>query len=157
MSAAPCVSFARLASLQKYNLAHQKTRSIIEKAFGILRSRWRILDHTGGRLCYAHQKVSKIAMTCCVLHNICRRNGLAFSHNFDPVNEQFSVNEEVNRHIQQPTRWEIAQRQRLVSLIGLSTNHNIADLYRKRFISATNIFFEKLDLARLHFFSHFRW
>ena len=44
-----------------------------------------------------------------------------------PVNEQFSVNDEVNRHLQQPSRWEIAQRQRLVSLIGLSRNYNIAD------------------------------
>ena len=40
---------------QKYNIAHQKTRSIIERAFGILKSRWRILDHTGGWLCYAPQ------------------------------------------------------------------------------------------------------
>ena len=45
----------------------------------------------------------------------------------DPVNEQFSVNEEVNRHLQQPSRWEIAQRQHLVSLIGSSRNYTIAD------------------------------
>ena len=30
---------------QKYNIAHQKTRLINERAFGILKSRWRILDH----------------------------------------------------------------------------------------------------------------
>ena len=30
----------------------QKTRSLIERSFGTLKSRWRILDHIGGTLCY---------------------------------------------------------------------------------------------------------
>ena len=60
---------------RKYNLLHRKTRRLIEQSFGVLKSRWRILDHTGGSLCYSPDKVSKIAITCCVLHNICRRNG----------------------------------------------------------------------------------
>ena len=61
-------------------------------------------------------------MTCRILHNICRRNRLVFSDDFGSVNEQFSVNEEVDRDLQQPSRGEIAQRQGLVSLIGSSTN-----------------------------------
>ena len=56
-----------------------------------------------------------------------RRIGLVFSDDFDPVNEQFSENEEVDRDLQQLPRWEIAQRQRIVSLIASSTNYNIAD------------------------------
>ena len=60
---------------KKFNLLHRKTRRVIEQAFGVLKSRWRILDHTGGSLCCSPAKVSKIAITCCVLHNICRRNG----------------------------------------------------------------------------------
>ena len=44
---------------QKCNIAHQKTCSIIERAFRILKSRWRILDYTGCWLCYAPQKSFK--------------------------------------------------------------------------------------------------
>ena len=34
-----------------------------------------MLDHTGGSLCYSPTKAAKITITCCVLHNIRRRNG----------------------------------------------------------------------------------
>ena len=60
---------------KKYNTYLKKTRVLIECAFGILKSRWRILDHTGGYLCYTPTKVAYITVACCVLHNICRRNG----------------------------------------------------------------------------------
>ena len=33
--------------------------------------RWRILDR---KVCYGPEKVCKIALTCCVLHDICLRN-----------------------------------------------------------------------------------
>ena len=70
--------YARPASdvERKYNLLHQKTRRLIEQSFGVLKSRWQILDHIGGSLCYSPYKVglSKITITCCVLH-ICRGNG----------------------------------------------------------------------------------
>ena len=48
---------------QKYNTSRQKACSLIEKVFGILKSRWRILDEAGVRLCYAPERVSKIVMT----------------------------------------------------------------------------------------------
>ena len=69
--------YARPASdvERKYNLLHRKTRRLIEILFGVLESRWRILDHTGGSFCYSPDKVSKITITCCVLHNTCRCNG----------------------------------------------------------------------------------
>ena len=60
---------------RRFNRCHKKTRSLIERAFGILKSRWRILDHTGGRMCYLPDKVAKIFLSCSILHNICRRNG----------------------------------------------------------------------------------
>ena len=53
----------------------RKTRSVIEESFEVLISRWRILNHTGGSLCYSPAKVSKIPVTCYMLHNICRHNG----------------------------------------------------------------------------------
>ena len=70
-------SYARPASDvdRKYNLLHRKTRRLIEQSFEVFKSRWQILDHTGGSLCYSPDKASKITVTCCVLHNICRRIG----------------------------------------------------------------------------------
>ena len=69
--------YARPASEveRKYNLLHQNTRRLIEQSFGVFKNRWRILDHTGRSLCYSPNKVTKITITCCVLHNICRRSG----------------------------------------------------------------------------------
>ena len=65
----------RCAEESKYNNLHRKTQNFIERAFAVLKSRWRISDHTGGSLCYTPEKVRKITVNCCVLHNICRRNG----------------------------------------------------------------------------------
>ena len=31
---------------QKFNSAHKKSQPLIERSFGILKSRWRIIDHT---------------------------------------------------------------------------------------------------------------
>ena len=59
---------------KKFNSSQKRTRCLIECAFGVLKSRWRILDHTGGRLCYTPAKAARITLACCVLHNICRRN-----------------------------------------------------------------------------------
>ena len=69
------ISDPQSAEERRYNRAHRKTRSKVERSFGILKSRWRILDHTGGAMCYLPAKVCKIFVTCCILHNVCRRNG----------------------------------------------------------------------------------
>ena len=47
---------------------------------------WRILDR---KVCYGPEKVCKIALTCCVLHNICRRKGtlLPEMEQLNPQNE----------------------------------------------------------------------
>nr|XP_039269133.1 putative nuclease HARBI1 [Styela clava] len=66
---------------ERYNIAHKKTRVIIEKAFGVLKQRWRILDHTGGKLCYTPLKVAKIIVCCVILHNMCRRNNVPLPSN----------------------------------------------------------------------------
>ena len=57
------------------------------RAFGVLKQRWRIIDHlrriidhTGGRLCYTPLKACKITMCCFILHNICRRHNIPVPH-----------------------------------------------------------------------------
>ena len=52
---------------RNFNEVHRKTRCSIERAFGIFKSRRRILDHTGGSMSYSSTKVAKITVTCCVL------------------------------------------------------------------------------------------
>jgi len=81
------------ASERKFNLLHRKTRCVIEQSFGVLKSRWRILDHTGGSLCYSPAKVAKIIITCCMLHNICRRNGTPLVDK-DPLSRVYLLSEE---------------------------------------------------------------
>lgn len=60
----------------RYNAAHIRTRNIVERTFGVLKSRFRCLDRTGGALLYSPEKVAKIAIVCCMLHNIAKRHGL---------------------------------------------------------------------------------
>ncbi|KAJ1214843.1 hypothetical protein NDU88_002454 [Pleurodeles waltl] len=63
------------AAERAYNDAHRGTRTIVERTFGILKSRFRCLNITGGSLLYYPEMVYKIILTCAILHNICiRRN-----------------------------------------------------------------------------------
>ncbi|KAJ1192329.1 hypothetical protein NDU88_001640 [Pleurodeles waltl] len=59
------------AAERAYNDAHGRTRSIVERTFGILKSRFRCLDITGGSLLYSPEMVDRIILTCAILHNIC--------------------------------------------------------------------------------------
>ncbi|KAJ1124880.1 hypothetical protein NDU88_003327 [Pleurodeles waltl] len=63
------------AAERAYNEAHRRTRSIVDRTFGILKSRFCCLDITGGSLLYSPEMVCRIILTCAILHNICvRRN-----------------------------------------------------------------------------------
>ncbi len=59
-----------------YNDAHARARSVVERAIGLLKCRWRCLDASGGRLLYEPKKVCKIIIACAILHNMAQRNGL---------------------------------------------------------------------------------
>lgn len=58
-------------SEENYNCSHRHTRGVIERCNGVLKSRFRCLDHSGGILLYNPEKVCKIIATTCILHNIC--------------------------------------------------------------------------------------
>ncbi|XP_041830093.1 putative nuclease HARBI1 [Melanotaenia boesemani] len=64
------------AGENRYNAAHVRTRNIVERTFGILKSRFRCLDRTGGALLYSPEKVSQIVIVCCMLHNVAKRHGM---------------------------------------------------------------------------------
>ena len=55
----------------KFNRTLSSARSIVERAFGLLKVRWRCLLK---RLDSQKENVISIIITCCVLHNICQGN-----------------------------------------------------------------------------------
>lgn len=54
---------------ERYNLAHCRTRNIVERAFGVLKSRFRCLHKSGGCLPFTPAKCALVIETCCRLHN----------------------------------------------------------------------------------------
>ena len=69
--------------MQFYILYH--TLALFYRAFGVLKQRWRVIDHTGGRLCYTPLKACKIAMCCFILHNLCRKHKMPMMHERTPL------------------------------------------------------------------------
>ncbi|XP_067669955.1 putative nuclease HARBI1 [Haliotis asinina] len=56
---------------ERYNNCHSKTRNVIERAFGVLKSRFRCLHKSTGCLPFSPAKSSRIIMACFKLHNFC--------------------------------------------------------------------------------------
>lgn len=56
---------------KKYNETHRRARNVVERCFGVLKSRFKCLSDSGGILMYAPNKVCRIVIACAVLHNIC--------------------------------------------------------------------------------------
>ncbi|KAL6489079.1 hypothetical protein MHYP_G00028200 [Metynnis hypsauchen] len=61
---------------RRYNSLHSRTRSVVERAIGQLKSQWRCLDRTGGMLLYRPEKACRIVRACGVLHNVAHRTAV---------------------------------------------------------------------------------
>jgi len=59
------------ASETEMNFAISSTRMCVERAFGVLKSRFRCLAR--GTASWRYTKSADIVTACCVIHNICRR------------------------------------------------------------------------------------
>lgn len=68
-----------------YNEAHAATRAAVERTNGVLKARWLCLDSKGGTLLYAPEKVCRIILACCVLHNVALKHGLPLPEVLNPV------------------------------------------------------------------------
>ena len=73
-SAYPCKPYLQTPYLnpvtapeQRFNTAHKRTRNSIERCFGVLKRRFHCLH---GELRMQPERVCKIIVACCVLHNI---------------------------------------------------------------------------------------
>ncbi|XP_052680220.1 putative nuclease HARBI1 [Crassostrea angulata] len=72
---------------QRYNSSHCSTRNTVERAFGVLKSRFRCLHKTGGSLQFKTEKCIKFIECCFSLHNkaISERVPLQAGNNAVPV------------------------------------------------------------------------
>ncbi|KAJ1216532.1 hypothetical protein NDU88_004133, partial [Pleurodeles waltl] len=55
---------------RRYNAAHRMTHRVLERTFGLLKSRFRCLHKSCGALQYSPENTCKIVATCAMLHNI---------------------------------------------------------------------------------------
>uniref|UniRef100_UPI00398F2A1B putative nuclease HARBI1 n=1 Tax=Pristiophorus japonicus TaxID=55135 RepID=UPI00398F2A1B len=78
---------------RRYNMSHITARSIIERTIGILKQRFRCLDHSGGYLQYVPHHVSQFTVVCCMLHNLSMMRGQVLDME-DPPEERRGWGEE---------------------------------------------------------------
>ncbi|KAK6192169.1 hypothetical protein SNE40_003689 [Patella caerulea] len=85
---------------ERYNNAHKRTRCTVERAFGVLKSRFRCIHHkSGGCLMYVPQKCVNIIIAVCKLHNLCITNNLPLPEvEPDDIEDHNPVNQ--NPHVQ---------------------------------------------------------
>lgn len=57
---------------RRFNAKLSSSRSVVERAFGSLKARWRILLK---RLDVKFCNISDVILTCCILHNFCQLSG----------------------------------------------------------------------------------
>jgi hypothetical protein len=57
----------------RYNVSHITTRNVIERAFGVLKMRFRCLDRTAGKLMLSPERSCNVIISCFILHNISRK------------------------------------------------------------------------------------
>ena len=55
---------------QRYNKSHTRTRSLIERSFGLLKMRFRAIDRSAGYLRLSPERCLLVITSCFILHNI---------------------------------------------------------------------------------------
>ena len=71
-----------------FNHAHSFLRNVIERSFGVLKMKWRILRHLPS---YPVPKQAKIIVACMALHNFIRDNAMRDA-DFESNNHDTSYN-----------------------------------------------------------------
>ncbi|XP_069059723.1 putative nuclease HARBI1 [Pleurodeles waltl] len=61
---------------RRYNAAHRATRSVVERSFGLLKSRFRCIHTSGGALQYSPETTCQIVAKCAMMHNIATTKGI---------------------------------------------------------------------------------
>jgi len=103
-----------------YNIAHSKTRAVVERCFGLTKSRFRCLDKTGGTLLYSAEKTCRLVTAVAVLHNFSIKHNIPTAVDFD--------GDVMNRHaaIQPPTSVPpVPVDQQLQTANAVALRHNV--------------------------------
>lgn len=74
VSTSTAMRYVKVVAQRYFNNCHAGTRVAVERAFGILKARWRLLGMARVPLHDKHD-VAKITTACTVLHNICANRG----------------------------------------------------------------------------------
>ncbi|KAK3715217.1 hypothetical protein QZH41_018323 [Actinostola sp. cb2023] len=82
------VSIPSTSGEERYNTTHKKTRNVVERAFGILKSRFRCLHKSTGCLLFNPERSCKVIYVCFILHNMCTNKKLPLHENVDVVEEE---------------------------------------------------------------------
>lgn len=61
---------------ERYNRGHMRARCVVERSFGLLKSRFRCIDNSAGTLLYGATKSCDITVGVAVLHNMCINHGI---------------------------------------------------------------------------------
>ncbi|XP_052234177.1 putative nuclease HARBI1 isoform X2 [Dreissena polymorpha] len=73
-----------------FNGAHSRTRICVERAFGLLKARFRCLHRSGGVLPFRPGKCMEVVVVCAKLHNLC----LDLKIPFDNEEEEVDIDED---------------------------------------------------------------
>ncbi|KAH3730466.1 hypothetical protein DPMN_056454 [Dreissena polymorpha] len=76
----------------RYNAAHRRGRVVVERAFGMLKSRFRCLHKSGGCLPFQPQRAAKVVVACMRLHNLCVQFNVAVPQMNDTENDEIDDN-----------------------------------------------------------------
>ena len=77
---------------KKYNIVHKKTRHMVERCIGVLKSRFRCICRQRV-LMYSPQVAGRIINSCTILHDIMLLEGHPLPSNED-IEEQLDLNEQ---------------------------------------------------------------
>ncbi|KAJ1197655.1 hypothetical protein NDU88_001511 [Pleurodeles waltl] len=101
---------ARTRGEECYNDAHERTRRVIERTFGLLKARFRCLHLTGGSLYYSPNKVCQINVACYMLHNLALRCQMTFLHEDGPDDGLVAAVEPVDSEEEEAEEEDIDER-----------------------------------------------
>ncbi|XP_069092127.1 putative nuclease HARBI1 [Pleurodeles waltl] len=82
---------------RRYNSAHRATRNVVERTFGLLKSRFWCIHKSGGAPQYCLDTTCRIVATCAILHNIGTTRGIPVeisdsdSDEDDPIPHPYSL------------------------------------------------------------------
>jgi len=107
------LSNATTSSEIAYNAAHMKTRNVIERCFGVMKSRFRCLDKSGGTLLYSPEKTCKLVIAVSVLHNFCLSRNISTTIDHDVLQRNAALQPQ-NEHLNQPHPASAAELRRRI-------------------------------------------